>query len=778
VPATLRQAAVLLEAACKLNPNEPRFPDLLTEAYLQLGGENGRAGAMSALERYLAVRSDDQAAQVRFIDMQLARMEAADQQIKYVDQLLKTEKIPAEVRSHVAVVGSRLAAERSESEHSAQLLEQALQLNPLNLDAIRLKYQRLGADATPAQRVALLVAMIRANPVQPGVMTELAAQLADVGQVDQALSWFTTGFSLGQRLGIPPNFSHFTAYAAELVVADQLKAAETLVQKLLEQDATNTDLAFLQLLIAKRGGDEERIGKSIEDVRTAARTRLSRISDLIHQRNQGQPPDAAASTQPNTNVDIPADLAKLQELSDADATLSYAAGLADLAWLEIYFNGKPADAQQYLAPLRQLLGDDNVTLTRLEGWTYLVDGKPDEARVKLSAGADRDPLARLGVLLLDSKDPNATPDALTTGARSLLADHASGLIGALLIEALRSHVGLMPAAPAAADVRAELERLPKDWLDILDFQKVKSFYALKAEPKKVGHSYGEPILADITITNTSTHDLTVGAEGVIRQDLWIDVQVKGVAQQHIPGVAFERIGQRLVLKPKQSITKTVRVDQGGLAVLLTRNPQVEMPLYFSILTNPLAQASGIAPGPAGQRQQFLRVVARRGSPLNPQALQAMTKQLLNEAADVRVRVLELMGTYAGMLRQQENPQMKGMGVELTDLIRNRTGDPVPAVRAAAMFVTAVLSDAAIREGLLRQMIANDSPFQVRVLGLLGLQSLEVEKRKQIAQAVATSDGDEIVKRLAESVIEVADLPPPATQPAEEQKDQTTTAGGK
>ena len=39
VPATLHQATSMLEGASKLNPKEPRYLRLLTEAYLQLGSE-------------------------------------------------------------------------------------------------------------------------------------------------------------------------------------------------------------------------------------------------------------------------------------------------------------------------------------------------------------------------------------------------------------------------------------------------------------------------------------------------------------------------------------------------------------------------------------------------------------------------------------------------------------------------------------------------------------------------------------------------------------------
>src|SRR5205823_2963303 len=57
-PAIMRQATVLLEAAVRENPDEPRFLRLLVEARLQLGGKDDLAAARKALQRYRQVLAD------------------------------------------------------------------------------------------------------------------------------------------------------------------------------------------------------------------------------------------------------------------------------------------------------------------------------------------------------------------------------------------------------------------------------------------------------------------------------------------------------------------------------------------------------------------------------------------------------------------------------------------------------------------------------------------------------------------------------------------------
>lgn len=755
-PATLRQSAALLEAAVALKPDEQRFLRLLVEAYLQLGGEEGRQGAVSALSRYLTLNPADQSAQIQLIDLHFGAMQTADQQARYVEQILGTEKLASEVRAHAAVLGARLATERGEKERCQQYLNRALELFPLYPPALQMRYQRLDPDTPAAQRVALLLKMLQSNPAQPGAMMELAWELAQAGLVDPALTWYRSGFDLMRRMGMQPGTDHLTAYAAELVVADQLQSAASMLPKLLEQDPGNVDAAFLLLLVEKRGGNSEKIESATQKVRDTLRLRLTRLHDRLHGIE-------SSTTQPMADLDLQADVKKLLQAQDADLTAAYAAALADLAWLEIYFNANPDAAAEKIDLLRQLLADDSLTLARLEGWTYLVRGQQEQAKVKLSAVADRDPLSGLGMIRIQTGQ--LPEERITVAAHRLLKENACGLVGAVLIEALRNRVGLMPTGPQASAIRAELDQFPKDWLDILDPRRTREFYSLKAEPLKVSHSYGEPMLARVTITNTSVHPITLGPEGTIRPDLWVDAQVKGVGQQSFPGTAFERLGQKLVLRPRESISQVFRVDQDGVASLINSNPTFGLPLYFSLLTNPVSQEAGIAPGPGGYRVQFTRVIERRSSPLNEQTVQELYSKLLSGAADVRIRSLEQLGTYASaMKQQQDNPSLQAKAAEIADVVRKSSGDSVSAVRAVATYVTAFLADASVREGIIRQMLG-DGSFSQRVMGLVALQQhVETVKRKELAKPLAEGDADAIVRKLAASVVEVADLPP-ATQPS-------------
>jgi hypothetical protein len=785
----LRQAASMFEAANRLAPQEPRFLRLLTECYLQIGGDEGRAGALSSLTRYRQLAPADFGAQIQIIDLYYSQQETADARKKYVDDLLQAPSLDPQVRSHVAVLGARLGVERASTAEARLYTQAALKYMPLSPDALGLQWQLLGDDATDTQRVAVLVQMLLSNPAQPWVMNELASELADAGAVDASMVWYQNLLTLYSRLGVAPPLDQFGGYATELVISDQLAAASNGAQQLLSRDPSDVSAAFVLLIAEKRGGNAEKITAAADKTRTALLLRLDRISAELNGRQPttlpsapaaaaltpapdagaagALPPpalgaDAAAVTAPK--VDIDSDIKKLVDQKDTNVAAAYGSVLGDLAWLEIYFNRKPADAQQYLTALRQIVPADNAVLTRLDGWGFLVDDKKPEAAQKLSAVADRDPFAALGMLLMSTEPPAQQ----TLAARKLLNDNASGLIGAILIEALRDKVGLMPAGPEAAGMRNELAKIPVEWLDLLDIGKASNFYVLKGQVNKVANAFGDPILATITIQNKSSYPLTIGDNGVIHPNLWIDAQLRGLMQDYVAGVAIERISQRRVLQPKEIINLLVRLDQGALSQKLASNPIISIPIFFNVQTNPMTQANGVVPGPCGYRSVF-PAAERAATKMDAQTIQGLMAQMQNASGGTKVRLLDHLAALSRLMQQQQqNPQLQGMARQLSEFARNSIGDRVSGVRAEALFVSAMLADETVRGGLIRQMLS-DNDLTARTMGLIAVGfSVDPDKRKGFLEPVQAGDSDPLLQRMAGAMIEVAAIAPTtqsSTQPS-------------
>src|SRR5262249_41438819 len=157
-----------------------------------------------ALNHYLLIPSvsGDAVAMMKLIDLHVSQMETADARLNYLKGLVEINSLSSEVRSHAAVLASRALNERGQAEEADQMLEDALKLNPLNTTALRMKYQRVRDTGTDQQRMAALVSVIRANPAQPSALGALARELAQVGLVDQSITWFSTSFDVSQRTGV------------------------------------------------------------------------------------------------------------------------------------------------------------------------------------------------------------------------------------------------------------------------------------------------------------------------------------------------------------------------------------------------------------------------------------------------------------------------------------------------------------------------------------------------------------------------------------------------
>lgn len=767
-PETLRQSMALLKAAMKLNPDEPRFARLLAEAALQAGDVDVAYEAYKAIDRI--EKGNDRVAQIRLMDLHTGKLQTADARIEYLSKLTESDKFAAEVRAHAALLVCNILIDRAEPGKAMEKLDEALRLFPLYPEALRLKWELTGTTGTPRERVALLLTMLRSNPSQPGVMAKIASELADLRLHDASMQWYGAAIGLAQRVGRGVVGEDLDHYAALLVINNQIGAADEFVGQLLKADPRDVDAAFLGLIIARLGGDAEKLEKARADAEQALLGR----AQMIHQQLEGGAPDAAATTQPVGEVNVPADVRKLIELGDPQITAAYASTLADLAWMYIYFSAKPDLAAPVIANLQQLLPADSITLARLDGWSYLAAGKTQEARVKLSAVADRDPLAQLGMLRLMDQDPPSRERALSE-ARLLMDANSSGLLGAIIHDALRDKKlkpppGQQPPLSAeAVQVKYELDAFPKEWLSFID--KPQDFYLLRGEPLKVSHAFGEPIIARITIKNLGIHDITVGPEGAIRPDLWFDVTLRGLMQNGYSGVAFDRLTQHVVLKPQQQIVQNVRVDQGQLPAVLQQSAAVVIPVYFSVFDNPITLATGISPGPGGQRQAFTKVVNRLGVPANDKGMDAALNELANGLPDARLRAVDRLLWFARGLAQMADPQMRARAGQLMTQIRKTGNDPNPQVRAWTNYLFARALDPDSRRKVIEEMLT-DSAWESRLLGALLVQTLDAAEWKKVVAPLAQNDPEPVVKEFATAVVAFADNPAatqPTTQPSPDEK---------
>lgn len=763
LPIMLRENKLLLKAAVRSDPHNVRLHRLLIESCLQSRDNEGAKQALTAYIKLLGSQgTGDDVAAAMLIDLHASDMQTAEKKVEYLKGIADAEGLGQEIRSHAALRLAQVYIDRGQNAEADDAITQAVKLNPLNAAAQRARYERRRDDAAPAQRMMMLLAMLRANPAQPDVVAQVAHELSDVGIVDAAIEWYGMSFTLSQQMGRGIGTAEdFTDYTAELLAAGQPRDASANTNKLLETDPGNADAAFVKLLSERRLGDPEHVTAAKQSASDAVSRRLT---DL-HARLTQQPPPAAGEAPATQPLDAVADqvLADVQKLKEGgvDPALysAYVAGLARAAWFEIYFNETPQVAAKFIDALRTLLPEGDVVVARLEGWSFLAEGKTDEAKVKLSAVADGDPLSKLGMIRLAEKD--AGKDATTSELQKLAGENASGVTGAILIEALRDRDARLVPAPAAAEVRAELEKFPKAFMGILDMRGVTSFYKVTAEPLKVSHKLCEPMLARVTVQNISDYDISLGVDGTLKPDLWFGAKLQGVASQSLATVGYDRMGQLMVLKAKSgTVSQVVRLDDGEVGPILMGNPIPAVSLMFNVFTNPVPVETGIAPGPGGQRVQFTRVVDRAGSPVAaPQHVQALIAPIQMGTAAERIRAAEVLGAFVAWLQSDNAPaEMKQLtGLMYTSLERAAAGnDASPTSRAFIDFTFAHVTTNEQRLRIVEHMLKRDS-WVDRTLGLCLVLSLPRDAQKPLASNLAESDPDPLVRQFAATVLDAGEI---------------------
>jgi tetratricopeptide (TPR) repeat protein len=758
--ASFRAAAALLEAAGRLDPSEPRYPRLRTDALVRAGDVQA---AMEALTAYRALAPDDELAQVEQIDLYLGGMQTSDARLEYLRGIEQAQTVPGSVKSHAATLAAGVLVERAQPTEAAQSLARALELDPLNLAALQMQFAGLPDDHVE-DRVGVLLQMLGANPAQPAAMLELAEELADAGVVDASLAWYRRGFRLLQLTGQAPPDDAVADLLAELIIGGESAAAVELSGQVLQASPANVEVAFFRLLAARMTGDKTAQEVAQQQLAAALSEQFGRVEGAL---------SGDATTQP-AGTTRPADPAALaQRLADSgrdDLRAACEAVLADTAWFHIYYREQPADAEPWLGALRAVGPESRELPARLEGWRLLRLGDAPAARLALAPLAQADPMARLGMLRL-SQAEDAAAD-VTGQATELLDQDPSGLLGATLTQALADLNVQRTPTEIATILRDRLAGFDEAQLAILE--RPEEFYTVRADPVKAGITYGEPVLLKLVIQNRSKHPITIGAEGSLHPEIWVDAQLRGVHQQQLPAVAFDRLAGPLVLRPRQILTQVIRADQGQLNQMLMSTPLPTVQMAFRVTTNPMVVSGGIGAGPAGQSVAATRLAQRDGMALTSAA--AMTQLAASAqagSAEQKVRALHLLSTLASNLAAPDAGQQPPDQVEarqaavrdFRDQIAQATRDPDPAISAWAGFLGTLQTDDAHARQMVAAMAAR-SDWQHQLLALLSVHVRLADPA--LAGQIAAKAADPVVRDYGRALEPILSAPPAtqaSTQPA-------------
>jgi hypothetical protein len=765
VPAAAWQESVVLyRAAVALNPNEPRFIHSLADTYLHMGdGPN----ALKALQAYKALldnnQKDDQVAQVQIIDLYLADMQGADAKLKYLHQILNSAALAPEIRSEAAVRAAGLLVAKAQNPQAIKMLDTALTLNHVNLAAMRAKFQLTHGPTPDLESVMQLMNMLHASPADPALASTIAQQMSQLGLVDQSMSWYNFSMGLYKSVNIQPDTQFVRGASSELLISGNVEDAAKFLDQYLsvvpgDIDAWFTRLAASRLSLKQTPTDAQLQKDDAAQISLANNALIKRLQEirLAAGDSTAVAPKAGADA---VLPDLSNDPALLQK-AGAQAANNYLTTVTALAWLHLYFRHDAAAADPLLNVMGQLLTDTDVQLTRLRGWRMFVGGDLPGATTKLSAIASQDPLAALGLVMININDPAKHDEAMALG-KQVMGRAPYGPVGAILAAELRPLGIRVEPQPQTGPIVNELNKFDRNFMGILS--NAANYYIIRAEPLKASYEFGEPVLVKVTIQNVGGDDLPIGRDSVLHPDLWFDAFLRGMIQQKIPGAAFDQIGQRLVLKAGQSISTVTRVDTDDLYNAFNQQPNLDITLNMIVVTNPLQVSTGVAkPGPAGLEADLLQMLQRQPTPITgAESLNKLAARLQNGDGGERIRALDAMGVYVSLLEPKASavPQVKTIVDFFSALIKRSATDPKPAVAAWAQYVGALASPDPVAS--LGQMAQDQASWQTRLLALHGAPILR-EKALDLANSLA-NDKDPMVGAYAKAISQ--HLATAATQPA-------------
>jgi len=763
---TWEQSAALYAATTRLvttqpggdqSPSSPatvaRFQRALADNLLNVGDADGAAKALIA---YLRLQPDDQGAQVQRIDLQLSRYQSADDKINYLHYVLKLESIPKPVRSVAALLCAQLLEGRSDLRGALKMIDTALQLNPLNLPAMRVKYELTQSAAVPLDRVNQLLNMLHANPADPIVASRLAMQLADLGLVNPSLLWFKYANLLYLRSNARPDRLFAFGAATEALLADKANESADLMKEYLTVFPGDADGWFIRLATAKYEATQ---GKT-DDAANAALMRQASIglTNLLQSVRQAAG-DSTATTRPinseteSTLPDLSGDPARLAKVGRPDLADAYISAASSLAWLDLYFRRDARAADPMLEILSKLLSPKDVQLVRLRGWRQYVGGDPDGAVPVLQLAAKSDPLAELGLVVIDLSKPTTKDEGVTRG-KALLNAHPSGMVGATVWSELSGQGVTIDSSPQSDAVASLVNNIPGEFIQLVNNPNV--FYSIRAAPTKAIYEYGEPMLVNVLVKNNSDVDLAIGSDCALHPDLWFDAYLRGVIEKALSGVAVGRIDQRLVLPAGESFNTIVRVDQDAMFSLFGQNPSYDLTINMDVVTNPAGVKAGgpnqppqAVIGPCGMKVQLSEMLERSATPISSDdARTKLVDRLENPDGGVRIRTLEAMATYVVILRKSTTPDEKTVAEQFADYIHKARNDSAGPVRAWARYLNAFINAGGGQADAINAM-ADDAYWVTRLLAAYG-SPVVGEKASAVAERLS-SDKDPVVRQYAKAL---------------------------
>ncbi len=525
----------------------------------------GNADELDALTREL-VRLDpgDTVAQLRLASSRLRRLQTAEERLGAYDRLLGPSgaSIDPSVRSRLALDAALLCRERNDFQGFVDRLTQATQLDVSNKEAAALCWSYFGPLVdTRAERLELLLNLLRADPTDPNIHRQVAFELALAGAFPQARRFHSHAVRLFTALD--PNLDQNISLES-LAITWQVAGPHVVVKALNDELTMMRQQAALRIMQWEQARmptdslprpETILLNPAFNQVRLVAaiaaddrETVRAALADM-----------GAASNQVAQQAQEVAQLSTPEERTQRSLQLwsILVQQLVAIAWAD----ASTDSLNQWADRAAGTFGEEMEITRTLRAWAALRLGDPGAAEPLFRAFPKEMVLNRVGLALtLEKLGRN---DEARQELHALATGYPLSLSGVWARERYRRDTGLDPMATEEREAVDRIAASVPEWLDRMTMDP-RTFTALQAQLVDESLPATGRARLRVRLTNLAPQPLALGGDRSINSRFLLSPRLETGAGQHFAKVLPEvaELDRRLRLMPSESLEVEIWPDPG------------------------------------------------------------------------------------------------------------------------------------------------------------------------------------------------------------------------
>ncbi|MCA3004025.1 MAG: hypothetical protein LW650_03515 [Planctomycetaceae bacterium] len=597
-------AAVLLREAHRIAPDDAEVLRLAIDAATQAGDNEMVADLTRTLVR---LDPTDTVAQLRLVTAVVSRQQSVEGRLNALDTLLgdRARSIDPAVRSRLALDAALLHRERGNARGFIDRLREAVRLDGTNKDAAALAAAFFAQSIDdPSGRFELLLALLRADPLDSETHLQIARFLASSGAHQGSSRFFANAMALQRRAGGLDTGVEAESFLQQWISKGPASVVTTLT------DRVNSARADAQRTLdraAAAGLPADDLTKPA-DILLAQELETVRLLAAVSAKN-----DVVAAS---SIADLKQWVARYRRWADnpADrpAWLSESRNAEELEfwnqqvlWLRLW-SGQEVDG--LAAAFAELETSGVVTgsdAERWKGWIALRSGDAAGARARLTPLAETDPFAAMGAGLASEIVGEA--DVAAGFYRSVRARMPSSLADAWC-HARLVEMGKLTPDPIGEKLQAMAAAVPEVYDDLT--RNPAARLLVRLEMPRTQYGFGERISATVRIRNVSPIALGLGPGKPVPSQLYALATVdSGVERSNLFIPEVLSIDRRLRLDRNEEFAATVWLEPGQSAWAVEQLRcdllRIRWKLYHGFVSN---AAGGVKADPLGAALETPAVV--------------------------------------------------------------------------------------------------------------------------------------------------------------------------